>query len=41
MGAVNSQLSITERRRIKRRKNAKVLVNEMARVLKRCRSTIF
>jgi len=41
MGAVYSQLSITERRKIERWKHAKVPVNEMARVLKRCRSTIF
>ena len=37
MGAVYSQLSITERRW----RHAKVPVDEMARVLKRCRSTIF
>ena len=41
MGAVYSQLSITERRRIERWRHAKVPVDEMARVLKRCRSTIF
>jgi len=41
MGAVYSQLSITERRRIERWRHAKVPVNEMARVLGRCRSTIF
>lgn len=41
MGAVYKQLSITERRRIERWRNAKVPVDEMARVLKRCRSTIF
>ena len=41
MGAVYTQLSITERRRIERWRHAKVPVDEMARVLKRCRSTIF
>ena len=41
MGAVYSQLSITERRKIERWRHAKVPVDEMARVLKRCRSTIF
>lgn len=41
MGTVYTQLSITERRRIERWRHAKVPVNEMARVLKRCRSTIF
>ena len=41
MGAVYDQLSITERRKIERWRHAKVPVNEMARVLKRCRSTIF
>lgn len=41
MGAVYKQLSITERRRIERWRHAKVPVDEMARVLKRCRSTIF
>jgi IS30 family transposase len=41
MGAVNDQLSITERRKIERWRHAKVPVDEMARVLKRCRSTIF
>ena len=40
MGAVYTQLSITERRRIERWRHAKVSVDEMARVLKRCRSTI-
>jgi len=35
------QLSITERRRIERWRHAKVPVDEMARVLRRCRSTIF
>jgi IS30 family transposase len=41
MGAVYSQLSITERRKIERWRHAKVPVDEMARVLGRCRSTIF
>jgi IS30 family transposase len=41
MGAVYTQLTITERRRIERWRHAKVPVDEMARVLKRCRSTIF
>jgi IS30 family transposase len=41
MGTVYSQLSITERRRIERWRHANVPVDEMARVLKRCRSTIF
>ena len=41
MGTVYSQLSIAERRRIERWRHAKVPVDEMARVLKRCRSTIF
>jgi len=41
MGTVYTQLSITERRRIERWRHAKVPVDEMARVLKRCRSTIF
>ncbi|MEP4248831.1 transposase, partial [Tateyamaria sp.] len=41
MGAVYKQLSITERRRIERWRHAKVPVDEMARVLRRCRSTIF
>ena len=41
MGAVYTQLSITERRKIERWRHAKVPVNEMAKVLKRCRSTIF
>ncbi len=40
MGAVYDQLSITERRKIERWKHAKVPVDEMARVLKRCGSTI-
>ena len=41
MGTSYTQLSITERRRIERWRHAKVPVNEMARVLNRCRSTIF
>lgn len=41
MVAVYNQLCITERRRIERWRHAKVPVNEMARVLGRCRSTIF
>ena len=41
MGAVYTQLSISERRRIERWRHANVPVDEMARVLKRCRSTIF
>ncbi len=41
MGAVYTQLSITERRKIERWRHAKVPVDEMACVLKRCRSTIF
>lgn len=41
MGTVYQQLSITERRRIERWRHAKVPVNEVARVLERCRSTIF
>ncbi|WP_416153258.1 helix-turn-helix domain-containing protein [Sulfitobacter sp. OXR-159] len=41
MGAVYSQLSITERREIERWRHAKVPVDEMARVMKRCRSMIF
>ena len=41
MGAVYDQLSITERRKIERWRHAKFPVDEMARVLKRCRSTIF
>lgn len=40
MGASYTQLSITERRKIERWRHAKVPVNEMARVLKRCRSTV-
>lgn len=41
MGTTYTQLSITERRRIERRRHAKVPVGEIARVLRRCRSTIF
>lgn len=41
MGAVYKQLSITEQRKIERWRHAKVPVDEIARVLKRCRSTIF
>ena len=41
MGAVYSQLSLDERRKIERWRHARVPVDEMARVLKRCRSTIF
>ncbi len=41
MAAVYKQLSITERRKIERWRHAKVPVTEMARVLKRCRATIF
>ena len=41
MGAAYSQLSIEKRRRIERWRHAKVPVDEMSRVLKRCRSTIF
>jgi IS30 family transposase len=41
MGTTYTQLSITERRRIERWRHAKVPVDEMARALKRCRSTIF
>ena len=41
MGTTYTQLSITERRRIERWRHAKVPVDEMARVLRRCRSTIF
>ncbi|AML52345.1 IS30 family transposase [Falsihalocynthiibacter arcticus] len=41
MGTTYTQLSITERRRIERWKHTKVPVDEMARVLKRCRSTIY
>ena len=41
MGAVYTQLSLQERRRIEDWWLAKVLVAEMARVLKRHKSTIF
>ena len=41
MGAIYTQLSITERRKIESWRHAKVPVNEMAGVLKRCRSTVF
>lgn len=41
MGTVYCQLSVTERRRIERWRHAKIPVDEMARVLKCCRSTIF
>lgn len=41
MGAVYTQLTITERRRIERLRHAKVPVDEMARLFKRCRSMIF
>ncbi len=41
MGAVYSQLSLSERRRIENWWHAKVPVAEMARVLKRHKSTIF
>ncbi|PRZ40967.1 IS30 family transposase [Tritonibacter scottomollicae] len=40
MGAVYTQLSIEERRRIERWRHAKVPVNEIARVLKRSKATI-
>lgn len=40
MGTTYTQLRITERRSIERWRHAKVPVDEMARVLKRCRSTI-
>jgi transposase, IS30 family len=40
MGAVYTQLSITERRSIERWRHAKVPVDEMARVFGRSRSTI-
>ena len=39
MGTTYTQLSITERRRIERWRHAKVPVDEMAKVLKRCGST--
>ena len=41
MGAAYSQLSVEERKKIERWRQAKVSVNEMARVLNRHRSTIF
>ena len=41
MGAAYKQLSIEERRRIERWRHARVPVDEMARVLGRCRSTVF
>lgn len=41
MGSQYTHLTITERRKIERWRHAKVPVDEMARVLKRCRSTIF
>lgn len=41
MGAVYSQLSLQERRKIESWWHAKVPVREMARVLKRHKSTIF
>jgi IS30 family transposase len=41
MGTSYTQLSITERRRLERWRHAKVPVDEMARVLRCCRSTIF
>lgn len=41
MGTTYTQLSITGRRRIERWRHAKAPVDEMAHVLKRCRSTIF
>jgi len=41
MGAVHTQLSITERRKIERWRHAKAPIDEMARVLNRSRSTIF
>lgn len=41
MGAVYSQLSVQERRKIESWWHAKVPVREMARVLKRHKSTIF
>ncbi|MBY6159212.1 helix-turn-helix domain-containing protein [Pseudooceanicola nitratireducens] len=40
MGAVYTQLSIEERRRIERWRHAKVPVREMARVLQRSKATI-
>jgi IS30 family transposase len=41
MGAVYSQFSLQERRKIENWRHAKVPVQEMARVLKRHKSTIF
>mgnify|MGYP003131624092 FL=1 len=41
MGAVYSQLSLSERRKIENWWHAKVPVREMARVLRRHKSTIF
>jgi len=41
MGAAYSQLSIEERKKIGRWRQAKVSINEMARILNRHRSTIF
>lgn len=41
MGSKYTQLSLEERRKIERWRHARVSVNEMARVLKRHRSTIF
>ena len=41
MGAVYNQQRITERRKIERWRHAEVPVDKIARVLKRCRSTIF
>ncbi|WP_187428422.1 hypothetical protein ROLI_043330 [Roseobacter fucihabitans] len=41
MGATYAQLSITERRKTERWRHARVPVNEMARVLKRYRATIY
>ena len=40
MGAVYSQLSFEERRRIGRRRNAKIPAREMERVLKHSQATI-
>ena len=41
MGAAYSQLSVEERKKIGRWRQAKVSINEMARILNRHRSTIF
>ncbi|MBB3712005.1 IS30 family transposase [Limimaricola variabilis] len=41
MGRVYAQLTLEERRKIERWRHARVSVNEMARVLRRHRSTIF